>query len=1041
MNKELKKPNIIELAMKYRQVTFAIFGLFLAFGLYSVLNMQRSEDPRIDIKQAVIYSLYPGANVQQVEEQVTQKLEEFLFGYEEIDKEDTYSVTREGRSVITIDLQDHIDVDELETVWSKIRGGLNTYRMNLPNGLIGPILNSDFGETTAIIVSLSSERHSYAVKKDFLKILEDEIKVLPKASKINRLGLQTEQITVTTNTEKMSRYGLNIQQVAGAIRQANTIKGTGELSSASFNVPINTNSLYESITQLENQIVNYEPNGNIVRLKDIANIERGYADLEQKIVKNNENVLALSVEMQPGFNIVDFGHDLDVAIENARDRIPEDVKIEMIHSQPEIVDEAVNHFFVEFAIAVAAVIVVIMILLPLRMATVSAIASPVSILITFAVLNLLGLAIHSVTLAGMIICLGMVVDDAVIIVDNYIEKLDEGMDRWQAAWQSATQLFVPILTATAAIIFAFLPLSFLMTGITSDFIFVMPITVSLALGMSFVVAIFLTPYLCFLFIKKGVHNKAETPENKKPSVLDKVQGAYDKSIEWVFRNGKLAMGTGFVVVLIGVFMFSKVPQEFFPKLERDIFNLEVWLPEGASVEKTEMAVSQIVKDIEEDKRIKSVSSFIGESSPRFHSTYAPEPPAENYAQLFIKAYDAHKADEALHDYITSLATKYPEATVRVRQLSYQEAPTPLEIRVIGTDIDDLQAVADKVEGVLQKVEGVNWLHTDWREEYYRMGVEINTVEANRLGLTSSGISEYIGGLVNGFPVSTYWEEDEPINISVRLEETYRQNFDDLGNTYIPTISGKSVPLRQVASFEPEWMPGRIVRRNGLRTITVRSEAQLGRFASEILADAIPQIEKLDLPEGVRIGYGGDQEATEENMPSLITSLAASVLLIFLTLMFQFKDVRKSLIILSTFVLAIPGAAIGLLALNHPFGFTAFLGTISLIGIVVRNGIILVDYADELVRDHGYGFREAALLAAQRRMRPIFLTASAAAIGVVPMIVGGSSLWAPLASVLCIGLMWSMFMTLYIIPLMYNLWLGPKSSDSNSPITLSSELAV
>lgn len=1041
MKNEFKKPNIIELAMKYRQVTFAIFGLFLAFGVYSMLNMQRSEDPRIDIKQAVIYSLYPGANVQQVEEQVTQKLEEFLFGYEEIDKEDTYSVTREGRSVITIDLQDHIDVDELETVWSKVRGGLNTYRMNLPKGLIGPILNSDFGETTAIIVSLSSERHSYAEKKDFLKILEEEIKVLPKASKINRLGLQAEQITVTTNTEKMSRYGLNIQQVAGAIRQANTIKGTGELNSASFNVPINTNALYESKAQLENQIVYYEPNGNIVRLKDIAKIERGYADLEQKIIKNNENVLALSVEMQPGFNIVDFGHDLDVAIDKARDRVPEDVKIEMIHSQPEIVDEAVNHFFVEFAIAIAAVIVVIMILLPFRMATVSAIASPVSILITFAVLNLLGLAIHSVTLAGMIICLGMVVDDAVIIVDNYIEKLDEGIDRWQAAWQSATQLFVPILTATAAIVFAFLPLSFLMTGITSDFIFVMPITVSLALGMSFVVAIFLTPYLCFLFIKKGVHNKVEADENKKPSVLDKVQRSYDKSIEWVFRNGKLAMGTGFVVVVIGVFMFSKVPQEFFPKLERDIFNLEVWLPEGASVEKTELAVNQIVKDIEGDKRIKSVSSFIGQSSPRFHSTYAPEPPAENYAQLFIKAHDAHKADELLHEYINTLATKYPEATVRVRQLSYQEASTPLEVRVIGSDIDDLQAVADKVQQVLGKIEGVNWLHTDWREEYYRIGVEINTVEANRLGLTASGISEFIGGLVNGFPVSTYWEEDEPINISVRLQETYRKNFDDLGNIYIPTISGNSVPLRQVADFRPEWMPGRIVRRNGLRTITVRSETQMGRFASEVLADAIPEIEKLDLPEGIRIGYGGDQEATEENMPSLITSLLASVLLIFLTLMFQFKDIRKSLIVLSTFVLAIPGAAIGLLSLNHPFGFTAFLGTISLIGIVVRNGIILVDYADELVRDHGYGIREAALLAAQRRMRPIFLTASAAAIGVVPMIVGGSSLWAPLASVLCIGLMWSMFMTLYIIPLMYNLWLRPKTSDTGSQVNLGGELAL
>ena len=1031
MNTTLKKPNIIELAIKYHQVTFAIFGLFLAFGIYSLLTMERSEDPRIDIKQAVIYSLYPGANIEQVEVQVTEKLEEFLFSFEEIDKEDTYSVTREGRSVITIDIHDHIADEELDIIWSKIRGGLSGFRSTLPEGLIGPVLNSDFGETTAIIVSLSSGRHSYAEKKEFLEVLEDEIKVLPKASKINRLGVQREQVTITTNTEKMARYGLNIQQVAQVIRQENTISPTGEINSNEFNVPINTNSLYTTMGQLENQIIYNNPNGNIVRLKDIARLERGYVDLQQKIVKNQENVLALSVEMQPGYNIVDFGHDLDMAIEKAANKLPQDVNIEMIHSQPTIVASAVNHFFVEFTIAVGAVIVVIMILLPFRMATVSAIASPVSILITFAVLNLLGLAIHSVTLAGMIICLGMVVDDAVIIVDNYIEKLDEGLDRWQAAWKSATQLFVPIMTATAAIILAFLPLSFLMTGITSDFIFAMPITVSLALGMSFVVAIFLTPYLCFLFIKKGVHQKTNDDVEKKPSFLEKVQGRYDKSIEWVFRNSVVCLSVGLIIVVIGVYLFSKVPQEFFPKLERDVFNLEVWLPEGATVEKTEAVVANIVQDIEDDERIVSISSFIGESSPRFHATYAPEPPAENYAQLFIKTTDAKASDALVNDYKVGLAEKYPEATVRVRQLSYQEAPTPVEIRVVGTDIDSMQSVAVKIQDILAETDGANWIHSNWREEYYRMGILIDEIEANRLGLSTSGISEFISGLVNGFPISTYWEEEEPVTITMRLEETYRRDFEDLANIYIPTPSGRSVPLRQVASFEPQWMPGRIVRRNGLRTITVRSEAQLGLFASEILAVATPKIEALNLPEGIEINYGGDREATDENMPTLIKSLSVSVLLIFLVLMFQFKDYRKALIILSTFILAIPGAAIGLLGLGHPFGFTAFLGTISLIGIVVRNGIILVDYADELRRDHGYEILEAAILAAKRRMRPIVLTASAAAMGVVPMIVGGSSLWAPMASVLCIGLMWSMFMTLYIIPLMYYLWLRPKKVKADT----------
>ena len=1027
MRKYSKKPNIIELAIKYHEVTLAVFTLLVIFGLYSLFTMQRSEDPNIDIKNAVVYALYPGADIIETEEQVTNKIEEMLFSYEEIDKEDTHSVTQDGRTTITIALHDHVDVQKLDVVWSKIRSGIQNLRPSLPSGVIGPILNSDFGETTAIIVSLSSSRHSYAEKKEFLKTLEDQIKVLPKSSKINRLGLQQEQITITTSSQKMARYGLSLQQVADAISEQNNIVRSGTLTSNEFNVPIKTNSLYTSEEQIENQIIVYKPNGENIRLKDIANVERGYADLQSKILMDEEDVLALSVEMQPGNNIVSFGEELNVALDKARDLLPGDVKINMIHSQPEIVESAVSHFFFEFFIAVVAVIAVIMILLPFRTATVSAIASPVSILVTFGILNFLDFGIHSVTLAGMIICLGMVVDDAVIIVDNYIEKLDEGMDRWTAAWKSATQLFIPVMTATATIILAFMPLAFTMTGITKDFIFAMPITVSIALVTSFLVAIFLTPYLCYLFIKKGVHNKEDGQEKKK-TILDKVQEKYDRSVEWVFVNTRISMLTGVASVLVGMFLFSFVSQEFFPKLERDIFNVEVWLPEGATVEKTEETVKRIEAYIENDERIERISAFIGQSSPRFHSNYAPEPPTENYAQLFIKTVGADEAQELIDMFVTDLAYQFPETNLRIRQLSYQETSTPLEIRVVGENIDSIQEVAIQVEDILKNIEGANWTHSDWREEYYRLAINIDDQEANQLGFSSEGISQYIGGLLDGIPITTYWEGEEAVNVSLRLDEENRKDFNDISDLYISNKSGNSIPLRQVATFEPEWMPGRIAHRNGLRTITIVSEAQWGRFPSDILVDAEPKIENIELPSGISINYGGDKKSTLDNMPNLITALSISILLIFLTLMFQFKSIKKTLIILSTFLLSIPGAAIGLLALGHPFGFTAFLGTISLIGIVVRNGIILVDYADELVRDKGYDIRKASLLAAQRRMRPIFLTASAAAIGVVPMIISGSPLWAPLASVLCIGLMWSMFMTLYIIPLMYYKWLEPKKDS-------------
>jgi len=1023
----MRKPNIIELAMKYQQVTLSLFTLLVLFGGYSILTMQRSEDPNLDIKRAIVYAVYPGANILQVEEQVTNKIEELLFSYEEVDKTDTYSVTREGQVVVTIDIQDHVDNEDLDIVWSKLRAGLANLSAELPRGVIGPILNSDFGETTAIMVSLSSERHSYAEKKEFLEKLEDEIKRLDNASKINRLGLQQEQITVVTNTQKLSQFGITPQQAFRAIQEQNSIRPTGELTNEGFNVPINTNTLYKAEEQLMDQIIYYRPDGKTIRLKDIAKIERGYADLTSKVRKNKQDALVLSVEMQPGNNIVFFGEELQDAIDKVKAELPPDVKIDMLHSQPEIVESAVNHFFIEFMIAVVAVIIVIMLLLPLRMASVSAIASPVSILITFAVLNLIGLGIHSVTLAGMIICLGMVVDDAVIIVDNYIEKLDEGMGRWESAWKAATQLFVPVMTATATIIFAFLPLSFMLEGISSDFVFTMPITVSLALATSFFVAIFLTPYLCYIFIKKGVKVQENRPQNRF-SLLQKAQSGYDRSIDWAFKKGKLVLTFGAVTVLIGIFLFTKVPQQFFPKLQRDVFNLEIWLAEGTSVETTEKLVIELEGMIEKDGRIKEISSFIGVSSPRFHPTYAPTSPAENYAQIFIKTVDAKAAEELIPLYIADLEDYFPEATIRVRQISYEEFTTPIEIRVKGDRIEDITSVGEQVKQILQDANGTNWVHTNWREPYYRMGIEIDESEANRVGLSTVGVSEYIGGLMNGFPISTYWEGEENVNVSFRLEDAYRNSFDDLQNLNILTRSGRSVPLRQVASIRPSWLPGRLAHHNGIRTVTVRAEAQLGRYASEILKDVDKEIAKIDMPDGVFIEYGGDHESTLDNMPNMVQSLMVSILLIFMVLIFQFRDIKKSLIILSTFILAIPGAALGLLILGHPFGFTAFLGTISLIGIVVRNGIILVDYADELVHHHGHSIEEAALLSAKRRMRPIFLTASAAAIGVVPMIIGGSPLWAPLASVLCVGLMWSMFMTLYIIPLMYKGWIKESSNE-------------
>jgi len=976
--------NLVELSMKYRQVSFTIMFILLAVGIYALFNMPRSEDPEVKSNQALVVAFYPGASAEIVEEHVTQKIEDYLFTLKEIRRDKTYTTSENGRVVVNLELLASFPSSERETFWNKLQRGLSTLEM--PEGVIGPVVNSEFGETVALMLAISSKRHSYAELEDYLEEMEDGLKTIPEVARIQTFGTQRERITLKLDSKKMALYQVSLNQITQSLQQQNQVQYSGDLTTGGTDIPLFTEGLYHTEDQIASQIVDYRPDGSTVRLKDVATVERGYEDPKEFIKMEDEKVLMLGIEMQPGKNVVKFGEQLEAKIEEIRtEHFPSDISVNQIYSQPHAVDHAISHFLREFAIAILAVILVVMILLPFRMATISAIASPLSIFITLAILYAMGIGLHSVSLAGMIVVLGMVVDDAIIIVDNYIEKLDEGIRPWEAAWKSATQLFIPVLTATLTIIFAFLPMNLMLNGIMGDYISAMPYTVAIALTTSFMVAIFITPYLCYLFIKKGLHQPQAAEKKQRKSFLDRVQGGYDRLVEVAFRRSALTLVIGVLAIVGGMIAMGKVAQEFSPKLERTVFNLEVWMPEGTSIERTEAVVDSVIAKIEHDERIENISSFVGTSSPRFFVTYAPEPPAENYAQLFVNVHTVDEAKELVAEYVENMENAIPGATIHVKQLSYQATTTPLEVRVIGEDLTAIRRVGDEIKGMLEEIPQANWVHTDFREDYYTVSVEVDQDEANRLGFSEASLAQTIGASLEGAPVTTYWEGDTPIDVVMRLEESTRDELKDIQNLYVSNPAGQVIPLRQVADFEPEWKPSRIVRRNGLRTLTVRAEAQKGLYASEMLDIIQPQIDELDLPPGVRIQYGGDYEASLEDMPKLMGSLGISIILIFITVLLQFKSLPRSLIILTTFPLSLLGGAMGLLITNNPFGFTAFIGLISLTGVVVRNGIVLVDYADELIRDHGYSVREAAISAAKRRMRPIFLTSSAAAIGVVPMI--------------------------------------------------------
>jgi len=685
-----------------------------------------------------------------------------------------------------------------------------------------------------------------------------------------------------------------------------------------------------------------------------------------------------------------------------------------------VVSERINDFFREFGIAIVAVILVTMLLLPMRVALVSAIAIPVSVSMTFGMLNACGIELQQVSIAALIVVLGMVVDNAIVIVDNYVGLLDRKVPIDEAAERCATEMAVPVLTATLAIIAAFAPLA-LLTGAVGEFIRALPIAVAISLGTSFFVAMLLTPLMARYFIRQGLvdHSQEDSGEARKLTPLDHMQKGYNRVITWAMLNKKLVLVSSVAAFVIGLGILAMVPQLFFPLAERDQFVMDVWLPEGAKIEATDATVRRIEAVLSKEKQVKMYASFLGESAPRFYYNVNPQAPAANYAQILVNTGSAKETPKLVERLRERLPDVVPEARVFVKELQQgQIMEAPVEVRISGDDIATLETLGNQAEEILRHTPGATYIHTDWHEDAWQVGMNVREEVANRMGLTNAGLAQQLAAGFEGAPMTTFWEGDRGVDVVLRLSPADRQSFQNVSDTYVMSpVTGAKVPLAAVASLTSEWQPGRIVRRNGVRTLTVRAFPGRGRLASEILGHARKQLDTMALPAGYRIEYGGEFENQQEVSGELRNALLISLVLIFLILLFQFRTLVDPLIVMVAFPLALPGAALGLLITHNTFGFTAFIGIISVGGLVVRNSIILIDYIHERMKS-GVDLEQAALEAGERRLRPIFLTSAAAAVGVIPMILSGSSLWSPLASVIAFGLLGSMVFTLVAIPVLF-----------------------
>lgn len=1025
--------NLLTWPLRHRQVVFVICFFALALGVNSLLTMPRQATPTVSVFKAIVAVAYPGANAAEVEQQVTRPLEQYLFSFTEIDAKKTKSVTRDGVVIATVELNEW--VKDQKAFWSRLRLGLLEFKVvSLPSTTLPPFVNSDFGDSVALLIGVSSPQRSYEEIRRYTERIEDSLRVVPGIGRIKRYGERSESIYVEADSQRLSRYGVGLPMVSAALLLQNSMPFTGTIKSGDVEVPLHTVGRFATTEDVRQQIVFADPLHNrVVRIGDVATVNRRASDPESFIRVNGRDqaTLMLSAEMQPGNNIVTFGEAIQAKLAEVRALLPKDVEIVVINDQPAIVDHAITHFIKEFIIAIVAVILVTVVLMPLRVAATAATAIPITIAMTFTVLRVLGIELHQVSLAALIIVLGMAVDDAIVIGDAYVENLDHGMSRWDAAWRSAHDLVIPVIAATIAIVFAFAPLNAFLTGNPGEFIWALPVTVTIALMLSLFVALFVTPMLCLLFISKGLKGEHGSLGSK---VLDLVVKGYEFFIRRAVKRPVLTTALALLTMPAALLLLPAIKQKFFPAAERDQFIIEIDQPVGTRLEATDRVVRKVEQLLRADERIPTFASFVGTAAPRVYYSFAPEFPRPSYGMLLVSTRHAKETEQIVREYFSKLAHLEPGVRIDVKQFEQgEECGAPVEVRVVGPELATLREYGDKVRVLAEKIPGATQVIDNFRDSL-SIDLRVNNEVANRLGLATSLIAAQVRTGFAGWPITQVWEHDATVPVVLRLNTDSREDFSSLHSFMLGTVfTAAPVPVGEVATPVPNWSPSQIAHRNGVRTLTVFVTPDRDTLPSEVATPLQKQLADLKLPPGYRIEYGGEYESQARTSKQMAWALAASIILIFLVILFEFKTMRETLLVMLAIPLSLFGAIFGLIITHNVFSFTAGVGMISLVGIVIRNSVILVDYANHLRRQEKLDAVAAGVGAGVRRLRPIFLTSMAAAVGMVPMLIARSPLWAPLAGAFSVGIIWSMVMTLVVIPAIYGVVMAKV------PVTPSSEV--
>ena len=1016
----MKKFNLADWALRHKSIIYYFIAVLLTFGIFSFTHMGRMEDPDFTMRTMVVGVSWPGASPQQMSDQVTDKLEEKLRDLPGVDY--TKSFTDGSKSVIYINLKEDLPSNKIRPAWEEARNMINDEWKSLPSGVQGPSINDRFDDVYGTIYALSGDEFSYEEKRQQAENLKRQLLSVPNVKKITLIGVQEKSLDVTINKDKLASYQVSTQQLLTALKQQSAMVPAGMVNTDTNNVYLRINGVFDSVDAVKNMPIRI--NNQTIRLGNIADVTMTYKDPSSpQFYYEGKPAIGIAISMDAGANNIEFGKAIDTKLKELKTTIPAGLSLDQVSNQPHIVKESIGDFSQSLFEAIAIVLLVSFASLGIRTGIVVALTIPVVVSTTFVLMYENGIYLHKVSLGALILALGLLVDDAIIVVEMMSVKLEEGFNHWRAATFAYESTAFPMLSGTLITCAGFLPLA-LAEGMVAEFTKSLSIVVFMALILSWIASVLVSPVLGY----KIIENKAEKPESewtRRDHIMHRLKtvfyARFESLLHWALGHHKAVLLLTLGAFILSLLSFPLIKQEFFPSSTRSEIIVSMQFPQSSSIDYTQNQAKSLDALLKDNEHIDHFTTYVGEGSPRFVLTLEPELPRANFMQTIIVTKSLVDRDALFKDLQDQLNDQYPSALINMQFVQIgPPSKYPVMLRVSGPDASEVKTIANDVKAKMQEDKDLHNIAFDWPDTEPVAQIHIDPDKARMLGINSYAVSLHLQSLLSGTKSGEYYEGNQTIPVTFRLSGNENHNLAALSSLPIQTGNGSYVPLSQIATISMSQEEGIIWHRNMMPTISIHANVGpgvLGNAKTKEIYNKLAEY-RQNLPTGYSIDLDGSAEKSVTAVQKLLVPMPIMLFAIMTILMFQLKRIALMFMALFTAPLGLIGVVLALNITRTPLGFMAILGIIALSGMIIRNSIILLDQI-EIHRAEGQSAREAIINSATLRFRPIMLTAIAAILGMIPLM--GSVFWSPLAIAFSGGLLVATILTLIVLPVMYATW--------------------